>query len=145
MVGRQHHGGELAHALGGRRLRKLREQEGGYPTSLPAISMPVMNGIEAARRLKGKHPEVKIVFITMHADPAYVRAAFKAGASAYLLKRSVGEELSQALRAVDSGNYYVTPLVTREVIDGLLRGTDAAPSQGSELTHTSTRGVAVAS
>ncbi len=98
------------------------------------ISMPVMNGIEAARRLKSKHPEVKIVFITMHADPAYVRAAFKAGASAYLLKRSVGEELSQALRAVDSGNYYVTPLVTREVIDGLLRGTDAAPSQGSELT-----------
>lgn len=98
------------------------------------ISMPVMNGMEAARRLKGKHPEVKIVFITMHADPAYVRAAFKAGASAYLLKRSVGEELSQALLAVDSGNYYVTPLVTREVIDGLLRGSDEEPSQGSELT-----------
>lgn len=97
------------------------------------ISMPVMNGIEAARRLKAKRPEVKLVFITMHADPAYVRAAFKAGASAYLLKRSVGEELSQALRAVESGNYYVTPLVTREVIDGLLRGSDA-PSQGSELT-----------
>ena len=50
------------------------------------ISMPVMNGIEAARRLKGKYPEVKIVFITMHADPAYVRAAFKAGASAYLVR-----------------------------------------------------------
>jgi DNA-binding NarL/FixJ family response regulator len=98
------------------------------------ISMPVMNGIEAARRLKDTHPEVKTVFITMHADPAYVRAAFKAGASAYLLKRSVGEELSQALRAVESGNFYVTPLVTREVIDGLLRGDDAAPSQGSELT-----------
>jgi DNA-binding NarL/FixJ family response regulator len=98
------------------------------------ISMPVMNGIEAARRIKAKHPDVKILFITMHADPAYVRAAFKAGASAYLLKRSVGEELSQALRAVEGGNYYVTPLVTREVIDGLLRGAETPPSQGSELT-----------
>lgn len=98
------------------------------------IAMPVMNGIEAARRLKAKHPDVKILFITMHADPAYVRAAFKAGASAYLLKRSVGEELNHALRAVESGNYYVTPLVTREVIDGLLRGSEAPPSQGSELT-----------
>ncbi|WP_447599080.1 response regulator [Nitrospira sp. Nam80] len=98
------------------------------------ISMPVMNGIEAARRLKMKYPDIKILFITMHADPAYVRAAFKAGASAYLLKRSVGEELSQALRAVESGNYYVTPLVTREVIDGLLRGSEGPSSQGSELT-----------
>jgi DNA-binding NarL/FixJ family response regulator len=98
------------------------------------ISMPIMNGIEAARRLKMKYPDIKILFITMHADPAYVRAAFKAGASAYLLKRSVGEELSQALRAVESGNYYVTPLVTREVIDGLLRGAEGPSSQGSELT-----------
>ncbi|MEX5216896.1 MAG: response regulator [Nitrospiraceae bacterium] len=98
------------------------------------ISMPVMNGIEAARRLKMNYPDIKILFITMHADPAYVRAAFKAGASAYLLKRSVGEELSQALRAVESGNYYVTPLVTREVIDGLLRGAEGPFSQGAELT-----------
>ena len=65
-----------------------------------------------ARVLKVKYPLVKIVFITMHADPAYVRAAFEAGASAYLLKRCVGEELGQAMRAVRSGNFYVTPLVT---------------------------------
>lgn len=73
------------------------------------ISMPVLNGIDAARVLRTKHPQIKIVFITMHADPAYVRAAFEAGASAYLLKRCVGEELAQAMRAVRSGNFYVTP------------------------------------
>ena len=79
------------------------------------ISMPVLNGIDAARVLKVKFPQVKEVFITMHADPANVRAAFEAGASAYLLKRCVGEELGQAIRAVRSGNFYVTPLVTKDV------------------------------
>jgi DNA-binding NarL/FixJ family response regulator len=97
------------------------------------ISMPVLNGIDAARVLRAKHPHVKIVFITMHADPAYVRAAFEAGASAYLLKRCVGEELAHAMRAVRSGNFYVTPLITKEVVEGMLRGGDNA-AMGPELT-----------
>jgi len=79
-------------------------------------------------------PRVKVVFITMHADPAYVRAAFEAGASAYLLKRCVGEELGQAVRAVQSGNFYVTPLVTKEVVEGMLRGVDGGSPAGPELT-----------
>ena len=83
------------------------------------ISMPVLNGIDAARVLNVKFPQVKVVFITMHADPAYVRAAFEAGASAYLLKRCVGEELGQAIRAVRSGNFYVTPLVTKDVVESM--------------------------
>ncbi len=98
------------------------------------ISMPVLNGIDAARVLRTKHPHIKIVFITMHADPAYVRAAFEAGASAYLLKRCVGEELAQAMRAVRSGNFYVTPLITKEVVEGMLRGADSGSAMGPELT-----------
>ncbi len=98
------------------------------------ISMPVLNGIDTARVLRAKHPQIKIVFITMHADPAYVRAAFEAGASAYLLKRCVGEELAQAMRAVRSGNFYVTPLITREVIEGMLRGVEGTKAMGPELT-----------
>ena len=98
------------------------------------ISMPVLNGIDAARVLKVKYPYIKIIFITMHADPAYVRAAFEAGASAYLLKRCVGEELGQAVRAVRSGNFYVTPLVTKEVVEGMLRGVDGGSPSGPELT-----------
>ena len=98
------------------------------------VQMPVLNGIDAARVLKVKFPQVKVVFITMHADPAYVRAAFEAGASAYLLKRCVGEELGQAIRAVRSGNFYVTPLVTKDVVESMLRGIDGGAPSGPELT-----------
>ena len=103
------------------------------------ISMPVLNGIDAARVLKIKYPHVKVVFITMHADPAYVRAAFEAGASAYLLKRCVGEELGQAMRAVRSGNFYVTPLVTKEVVEGMRAGSMAVRPPARNLPPVSAK------
>ncbi len=90
------------------------------------ISMPVMNGIEAARSLKSQFPSVKLLFVTMHADPAYIRAAFQAGASGYILKQSLGDELTQALHAVLRGHTYVTPLIAKEVVDGMLTG-DSQP------------------
>lgn len=86
------------------------------------ISMPVMNGIEAARALKSQFPSVKLLFVTMHADPAYIRAAFQAGASGYILKQSLGDELTQALHAVLRGHTYITPLIAKEVVDGMLNG-----------------------
>mgnify|MGYP003336155289 CR=1 FL=1 len=64
------------------------------------ISMPVMNGIDAGRALSARYPDLKLVYVTMHADPAYIKAAFQAGASAYILKRSLGEELTQARHRV---------------------------------------------
>lgn len=85
------------------------------------ISMPVMNGIEAARILKSKFPSMKLVVVTMHADPAYIRAAFQAGASGYILKQSLSDELPQALHAVLQGQIYVTPLIAKDVVDGVLR------------------------
>lgn len=90
------------------------------------ISMPVMNGIEAARALHAQFPSTKLVFVTMHADPAYIRAAFQAGASGYILKQSLGEELTQALRTVLRGQTYVTPLIAKDVVDGML-STDHQP------------------
>jgi len=84
------------------------------------ISMPVMNGIEAARTLKAKFPSMKLVFVTMHADPAYIRAAFQAGASGYILKQSLSDELTQALHTVLRGQTYVTPLIAKDVVDGVL-------------------------
>ena len=84
------------------------------------ISMPVMNGIEAARTLKAKFPSMKLVFVTMHADPAYIRAAFQAGASGYILKQSLSDELTQALHTVLRGQAYVTPLIAKDVVDGVL-------------------------
>ena len=98
------------------------------------ISMPVLNGIDAARQLKATYPGLKLVFVTMHADAAYIRAAFNAGASAYLLKGSLGEELGQALRAVQAGGYYVTPLITKEVVDALMHGGRGAMTHPVDLT-----------
>jgi len=98
------------------------------------ISMPVLNGIDAARQLKAAYPGLKLVFVTMHADAAYIRAAFKAGASAYLLKGSLGEELAQALLTVQAGGYYVTPLITKEVIDALMHGGPTSITHPVDLT-----------
>lgn len=84
------------------------------------ISMPRLNGIDAARKLKKHHPEMKFIFVTMHADPSYVNEAFRAGASGYLLKRSAAQELMQAIQAVTQGDYYVTPLITKDVISSML-------------------------
>jgi DNA-binding NarL/FixJ family response regulator len=95
------------------------------------ISMPVMNGIEAARALTSQFPSIKLVFVTMHADPAYVRAAFQAGAAGYILKQSLGDELTQALHTVLRGQTYVTPLIAKDVVDGVL-GSDKQPL--AELT-----------
>lgn len=98
------------------------------------ISMPLLNGIDAARQLKKQCPRVKLLFITMHADRAYLKAAFKAGAAGYLLKRSASDELEEAIRAVMNGHYYITPLMTRDVIDSLLKEPMDESSQGDPLT-----------
>ena len=80
------------------------------------ISMPLLNGLEAARIVRTKVPEAKIVFLTMHADPTYAREAFRAGASGYLLKRSAASELATAIATVLRGQPYVTPLFPDEVL-----------------------------
>jgi DNA-binding NarL/FixJ family response regulator len=78
------------------------------------ISMPVLNGLDAANRLRKDHSNVKIIFLTMHADGRLLSEAFRAGASGYVLKQSAGEELILAIRQVLAGNNYITPLIARE-------------------------------
>jgi DNA-binding NarL/FixJ family response regulator len=75
------------------------------------ISMPRLNGIEACRQLVKLLPNVRIIFLTMHADPVYVEEALRAGAVGYLLKRSAASELSGAINMVMRGGTYITPVV----------------------------------
>ncbi|MBX3238140.1 MAG: response regulator transcription factor [Nitrospiraceae bacterium] len=98
------------------------------------ISMPLLNGIDAARQLHKLAPEVKLIFVTMHADPAYISEAFKAGASAYLLKRSAARELESAIDAVMKGQYYVTSLLTRDLVTSLTQDGANMLAQRQELT-----------
>lgn len=81
------------------------------------ISMPLLNGIDTAAQLKKICPTAKIIIVTMHAGADYVRSAFEAGASAYVLKGSAVDELEQAIRAVLGGHSYITPLITKELVD----------------------------
>ena len=92
------------------------------------IGMPSLNGLDAARRLQHILPSTKLVFLTMHEDPDLVGDAFRAGASAYLLKRSAAAELSMAIREVLDGRPYVTPLVTGALVGSLLRSDSHRPS-----------------
>ena len=99
------------------------------------ISMPLLNGIEAARQLKKSQPDVKLIFLTMHGDAAYVTEAFRAGASGYVLKRSPASELLHAVRQVARGRFYVSPLVTKETLGSLLESSDAAQTSFRDLTE----------
>jgi DNA-binding NarL/FixJ family response regulator len=80
------------------------------------ISMPVVSGLEALRRLKTARSEAKVIFLTMHADAQLATEAFRAGASGYVLKQSAGEELIAAIQEVLQGRTYLTPLMTKDVI-----------------------------
>ncbi|BFU88900.1 MAG: hypothetical protein NTAFB01_00870 [Nitrospira sp.] len=80
------------------------------------ISMPLLNGLDAARQLTKLVPDSKLIFLTMHATPTYVTEAFKVGAVGYLVKQSAAEELKQAIQAVWRGQHYMTPLVTKDTM-----------------------------
>jgi DNA-binding NarL/FixJ family response regulator len=98
------------------------------------VAMPLLNGLEAAHQIRRILPEIKLVFVTDSEAPDLAADAFRAGASAYLLKRSAASELTTAIREVMLGRCYLTPLVTGALIGSLLNG-DAPANQ---LTHRQT-------
>jgi DNA-binding NarL/FixJ family response regulator len=75
------------------------------------IAMPRMNGIEATRRIKQKYPAARILILSMYNSPALVSQALQAGASGYLLKDSMVEDLTSALETVMMGRVYISPLI----------------------------------
>jgi DNA-binding NarL/FixJ family response regulator len=95
------------------------------------ISMPVLNGLEAARRISKQFPHIRLVFLTMHEDRDLMLEAFRAGAAGYLLKRSAASELILAIREVVQQRSYVTPLLGMNVI----RSLQDAPRKLKTLTE----------
>ena len=98
------------------------------------ISMPELNGLDAARQLHKLLPACKIIFLTMHADTTYAREAFQIGASGYLLKRSAATELILAIHAVLKDQFYVTPAIAKEVLLPICGPLERAPEDKTPLT-----------
>lgn len=97
------------------------------------LSMPNLSGAEAIRRILAKHPEIKIICLSMHAERQFVGAAFEAGASGYVLKDRAAQDLIAAIRTVQSGRSYIgtgTGTALIEAYRSRVAG-GAAPAVGS--------------
>lgn len=80
------------------------------------VSMPELNGLQAARKIKAARPQVKVLTLTRHADDGYLQQLLKVGVSGYVLKQSASTELVYAIRAIASGNVYLDPAIARKVV-----------------------------
>jgi len=85
------------------------------------IDMPEMNGIEATRAITAELPSVRVIALSMFADKQYVGEMLRAGAKGYLLKDCAGEDLVQAIRAVDSDLTFFSAAITKVIVDEFLR------------------------
>jgi two-component system response regulator NreC len=95
------------------------------------VTMPNLNGIEAAWQIKAKHPEIGIVVLSMHADEGYVLRALKAGARAYLLKESPESDFLRAIRSVTEGKAFFSPIVSRLLVEDYVRQMQAKDIEDS--------------
>src|SRR5262245_53785679 len=98
------------------------------------ISMPLLNGLDAARQLRRDGVAAKIVFLTMHADVQLAAEAFRAGASGYLVKQSAADELITAIHEVVKGRAYISPLITKDVLNFLMGAAQGPGRQAVRLT-----------
>lgn len=85
------------------------------------IAMPGLNGLEATRQIKKRFSDMKIIILTMHANEEYILQSLKAGASGYLVKKAAPAELISAINAVHKGNSFLSPSISRTVIDEYIR------------------------
>jgi DNA-binding NarL/FixJ family response regulator len=85
------------------------------------IGMPGLSGLEVARRTAQESPRTKVIMLSMHADPSYVRQAMRAGVAGYLLKGAAVVELPFAVQSVMRGEKYLTPRISQTIVEGFLR------------------------
>lgn len=98
------------------------------------VTMPCLNGIDAAIQLRDAGITAKIVFLTMHRDVAYARRAIEAGAAGYVLKHSVSSELVTAIREALLGQTYLSPLIAGELLQSYRDGNSASNGAVQSLT-----------
>jgi len=85
------------------------------------IAMPQLNGLDAGEQIKQKNRAIKLIYLTMNVGPDVAAEAFRRGASGYVLKHCTADELIVAVRRVLRGESYLSPLITKDTVDFLLR------------------------
>ena len=95
------------------------------------ISMPVLNGLEATRQIRKRAPGVRVLVLTMHADEEYLFQVLRAGASGYVIKQAAPAELVSAIRAVYRGGSFLSPSISRQVIEEYVRQAEAMGEKDS--------------
>ena len=89
------------------------------------IAMPKLNGLDAGEQIKHLSPATKLVFLTMDMSPEVAAEAFRRGASGYVVKSSSAEELARAIRRALKSESYLSPAITKETVEFLLRSGDS--------------------
>lgn len=106
----------VAEASDGQEL--IRQAETHHPDiAVLDISMPTLNGIEAARELARSSPQTKVILLTQHEEEQYIHEALEVGVKGYVLKSQVSSDLVHAMQQVSRGGIYLSPGVSRAVVD----------------------------
>jgi DNA-binding NarL/FixJ family response regulator len=123
----------VGEAADGREALELLKTQAPH-VALLDISMPGMNGLEAAARAARRFPATRVILLSMHANEEYVHRALKAGVAGYLLKDSGTAELELAVRAVARGETFLSPAISKQVISDYVRRTGAETTSLEALT-----------
>ncbi len=102
------------------------------------ITLPLLNGVEVTRQLRRLAPRTRVLILSMHSDPAYVRRALSAGARGYLVKDADDLDLTKAVLALSEGGSYFSPSISGMVRKGFLSGKGGSPAE-DELGRLSDR------
>jgi len=89
------------------------------------VAMPLLNGVDAAREIGRRCPDTRTVLLTMYAEEPYVLASLRAGVAGYVLKSSAATDVVQAIEAIARGEIYLSPGVSRTVVQAFLAGSTA--------------------
>ncbi len=123
----------VAEASDGRKALDLLEEH-RPDIALLDISMPGLNGLEVANRVKSVSPGTKVIILSMHASEGYVAQALRAGVNGYILKDAASKDLELSLRAVARGETWLSPSISKQVVELFLRGDKPADDPLSLLT-----------
>jgi two-component system response regulator NreC len=103
------------------------------------ISMPVMNGLEATRRIKKEAPAIKVLVLSAHDNDEYVLQVVRSGANGYILKNSTPGDLCAAIEAVHTGHAFFSPSVSRIILDTYLDTSGTPVTQGVRSLQTAAK------